>query len=103
MGLHTSAGKTAGMVCRPCQASGNQLEAAYRRQMTGEGPSYQERYKGTGAVQGVREVDRGLINDRSHEDTTWASGRGEMELENLDHRERTAEVLHGLPGQERPA
>ena len=33
------------MVCRPCQAAGNQSEAAYRRKMTGEGSTYQEGQK----------------------------------------------------------
>ena len=37
--------KTVGMFCRSCQAVGTQLEAAYRKQMTGEGPSYHERQK----------------------------------------------------------
>ena len=30
----------------------------------------------TGTVQGVRVGDCGCIDGRSHEDTTWASGRG---------------------------
>ena len=34
------------MVCRPCQAAGNLLEAAYGRRVTGEGPTYRERLKG---------------------------------------------------------
>ena len=46
VGLWTHVGKTVGMVFRPCQAAGNQLEAAYGRQITGEGPTYQERQKG---------------------------------------------------------
>ena len=46
VGLRTNSGKTVGMVCRPCQAVGTQLEAAYGRRMTGEGPSYRERHKG---------------------------------------------------------
>ena len=29
LGLRTNVGKTVGMVCRPCQAAGTQLEAAY--------------------------------------------------------------------------
>ena len=36
-----------------------------------------------------------------HEETTWASGRGEMELYNLGHRGRTEDVSHGLPVQGR--
>ena len=46
MFLWTNAGKTVGMVCRPCQAAGTQSEVAYGKQMTGEGPSYRERQKG---------------------------------------------------------
>ena len=41
VGLRTNVRKTVGMVCRPCQATGNQSEAAYGRQITGEGPTYQ--------------------------------------------------------------
>ena len=41
--------------------------------------------EGTGAVQGVRGGDGDWINGRAHKDTTWASGREEMELENLGH------------------
>ena len=56
-----------------------------------------------GAVQGVWGEYGGLIDGRAHDDTTWVSGRGEMELDNLIHRGRTADVPHGLPSQERPA
>ena len=38
--------KTVGMVCRSFQTSGTQLEVAYGKRMTGEGPSYRERQKG---------------------------------------------------------
>ena len=34
------------MVCCPYQEVGNQLEAAYGRQITGEGPTYRDRQKG---------------------------------------------------------
>ena len=44
--LRTYSGKTFVMVCRPCQAAGTQLEAAYWQWMTGEGPSLWERQKG---------------------------------------------------------
>ena len=43
VGLNTNSGKTVGMVCRPCEAEETQLEAAYKRKMTGVGPSYWER------------------------------------------------------------
>ena len=46
LGLRTNVGKTFGMVCRPCQAAGNQSEAAYRRRIMGEGPTYRDRQKG---------------------------------------------------------
>ena len=46
VGLWTYVGKTVGMVCHPCKETGTQLEAAYRWQMMGEGPSYRERQKG---------------------------------------------------------
>ena len=41
--LRTNVGKTVCMVCRPFQAVGNQLEVAYGRRMTGEGPTFRER------------------------------------------------------------
>ena len=34
--IHKKMGKTVSMVCRPCQAAGNQSEAAYGRKMMGE-------------------------------------------------------------------
>ena len=45
VGLWANVGKTVSMVCRPCQASGTQLVAAYGRKMMGEGPTYRERQK----------------------------------------------------------
>ena len=41
--LKKNVGKTVSMTCRPCQAAGNQSEAAYGRKMTGERMTYQER------------------------------------------------------------
>ena len=43
VGLQTNGGKTVGMICRPCQAAGNQLESSYGRRIMGEGPTYRER------------------------------------------------------------
>ena len=40
VGLRTNFGKTVGMVCRPCQAVGNQSEAAYGRRIAGDVPTY---------------------------------------------------------------
>ena len=45
MELQKNVGKTVSMVCRPCQAEGNQSEAAYGRKITGEGPTYREQKK----------------------------------------------------------
>ena len=42
VGLLTNVGKTVSMTCRACPAAGNQLEEAYGRKMTGEGPTYWE-------------------------------------------------------------
>ena len=47
--------------------------------------------------------DGGGIFGGSQDDTAWASDRRETELEYLGRGERAADVLHGLPGQERPA
>ena len=44
--LRTNVGKTVGMFCRPCQAAGTQLEAAYGQRMVEGGPTYRERQKG---------------------------------------------------------
>ena len=46
VGLRTNVGKKVGMVFHPCQVAGNLSEAAYRRMVTGEGPTYRERLKG---------------------------------------------------------
>ena len=59
--------------------------------------------EGTGEVQGVQVGDGGRIIGGEQDDTEWASGRGEIELENLGHGGRSADVLHGLPGQGMPA
>ena len=39
VGLFDNVGKTVGMVCHPCQAAGNLTTEAYRRRITGVGPS----------------------------------------------------------------
>ena len=46
VGLRTNFGETVGMVCGSCQAVVNQLEAAYGRHITGEGPTYRKLQKG---------------------------------------------------------
>ena len=47
--------------------------------------------------------DGGWIFGGGNDDTSWASSRGETDLENLGHKVRSADVSHGLPGQWRPA
>ena len=45
VGMQTNVRKTVGMVCQPCWAVGVQADKAYKRRMTGEGRSYQERQR----------------------------------------------------------
>ena len=59
--------------------------------------------EGTGSVQGVRGGDDYRIIDGEQDDKLWASGRGEMELENLIQGGRSANVPHGLPCQGKTA
>ena len=54
-------------------------------------------------MQGVRGGYGNWIFGGAQDDTEWASNRGETDLENLGHGVRAADVLHGLPGQGRPA
>ena len=54
-------------------------------------------------MQGVRGGDGGGIVGGAQDDTAWASGRGEMELENLGHGGRAADIPHGFTRQGRPA
>ena len=58
--------------------------------------------EGAGAVQGVWVGDGDRIIVGAQDDTEWASGRGDTELEKLGHRGRDAEIPHGLPCQWRP-
>ena len=39
----------------------------------------------------------------AQDDTAWAIGRGETDMEDLGHVGRAADVSHGLPGQGKPA
>ena len=45
VGLWTIVGKTVRMFFQPCHAAGTQSVAAYGKNITGEGPTYQERQK----------------------------------------------------------
>ena len=53
-------------------------------------------------MQGVRGGDGGGIIVGAQDEISWASGRGEMDMENLGHGGRAADVPHGLTGQGRP-
>ena len=58
--------------------------------------------EGTVAVQGVRGRYVRSIIVRAQYDTALASGRGDMDLENLSHKGRAADVPHGLTGKGMP-
>ena len=77
---------------------GGGVWATYERR----GTLLQGAAEGTGAVQGVWGGDGVWIIGGTHEDTTWASNRGDMDMENLDHGGRTADVTHDLTDQGRP-
>ena len=89
LGLQTNVGKTVSMLCRPCPAAGNQSEASYRRNMTGEGPTYCERQRervecrdcGKGVAAGLLEshpmIQHGKANSDKWSWTEAATGGGE--------------------------
>ena len=58
--------------------------------------------EGTGTVKGVRGGYDSIIFGGSQDDTAWASGRGEMELENLGHCGRAADVFMDFPDKGGP-
>ena len=55
--------------------------------------------EGTGSVQGVQGGYGSVIIGGGKYDTAWASGRGDMELENFGHGGRVADIPDGLPDQ----
>ena len=59
--------------------------------------------EGTGTVQRVRGGYGGGIFGGEQDNTAWASGRGETEMENFRHGGKSVDVSHGIPGQGRPA
>ena len=59
--------------------------------------------EGMGAMKGVWGGDGRWIISGAHDYTTWASGKGDMDLENLGHGGITVDVPHGIPVQGRPA
>ena len=75
----------------------------YGQRITGEVTLLPGAAEGTGAVRGVRGGYGDWIDGREHDDTTWASGRGDMELDKIGHRGRTTDMSHGLRGQGRSA
>ena len=56
LGLWTNVGETVVMVCHTCQAAGNLTTEAYRRRVTGVGPTYRERLKGQVAYGGCGDI-----------------------------------------------
>ena len=87
--LCTNVVKMVRMTFRPCPAAGNQLEVAYGRKMTGEGPTYHERQKervecgdcGKGMSAGLLEAHWMIQYGKSKEEkwswTNAATGVGE--------------------------
>ena len=82
---------------------GDPVEGGVRATDNGRGALLLEAIEGMGTVQGVRGGYGGGIFGGAQDDTAWASGRGDMYLENLGHGGRAVDVLHGLPVQGRPA
>ena len=84
------------------KSGGDLVGGGVRATDDGRGKLLPGAVKGTGALQEVQVGDDGWIIRGVHDDTTWVSGIGDMDLENLSHRGRTANVIHGLTGQGRP-
>ena len=59
--------------------------------------------EGTGQVKVVRGGDGGRIFGGTQDDSEWARGRGNTDLENLVHGGTAADKLYALPGQGKPA
>ena len=57
----------------------------------------------SGTVRGMWDGDGGGIVCRPQDDTTWAGGRGEMEMGSLGHGRRPADIQAGLTDQGRDA
>ena len=93
VGLQTNVWKKVGMVCRPCQGAGNQLETAYRRRITGEVPTYRERQKvrvhcrefwgemaaGSMAIHMMTQHGRVADHDGVGKPRPWGKSRGHIE------------------------
>ena len=79
------------------------VDRSIREEDDGGGAGIPEAAERVGTVRGMREVDGGGIVGRPQDDTTWAGGRGEMDLGSLGHGRRTSDVQAGLPDQGRAA
>ena len=64
----------------PIPGGGDPVRGSLRVTDYGRGNFLPGAAEETGAVQGVWGGDGGWIYGRTHEDTTWATGRGDMEL-----------------------
>ena len=80
----------------PIPGVGDPVRGSVRGTDDGRGNFLPGAAEETGAVQEVWGGDGGWIYGRTHEDTTWATGRGDMELYNLGNGVRTADIPHGL-------
>ena len=91
VGLKTNTGKTVRIVCRPCQAAGTQLEAAYRRIMTGSGPLYLDMQRGR--IQrkecGEEMALRFLVGHMQTQNGRPVEGKRHWESASLDEEPRT--------------
>ena len=88
IGLRTNVGKTVGMVFHLCKVTGNLIKEAYRRRITGMGPSYRERIKdqmacrecgemlATGSLSIHLMTQHGRAAGRRRQWTTPAAGSG---------------------------
>ena len=59
--------------------------------------------EGMGTVRGMREGDDGRIVGVPQGETSWAGGRGAMELGSLGYGRRISDLSDGLPEQGRAA
>ena len=87
----------------PLPGGGKSVRGGTREADNGGGPHLQGAPEGTGSLQGVRGGDGDRIYGESHDDSAWACGRGVKELQNPGHGGQATYILHGLPGQGRPA
>ena len=89
VGLNTNTRKMVSMTCRPCNTTGNRLEEAYGRLITGEGPTFRERKRerftcgdcgkevAAGLLDSHRMTQHGIAREKRWTWTEAATGGGE--------------------------